>query len=599
MAIINELQNLGDAVRERAGIEDLLTINQMADVVANIPQPDLTPYAKKEEVEETLKDYTTITQVNEKLTDYATIAYVDEAVSDSGGSVAIDGKTIIQNADGTISTAIGGAKVETTPKETVYLYEDAIGITNLQGYSRVDFSDYIQNYLNTSKTYYINIEWRNSNTGETGSSSGYATNISGYDWNVYNLYLNTFPITKLSAFYENDNWFSSFFVGGMFGFFDYWGVDYITKCECYLAPVYEYETIDANFISIGNGLEVNEENQLIAPLEAALHTENNCIYQDSTDFTKNTNHLYPHSACFGYFNTFKQGQGMFCAGTMNNLNEGVNTIALGESNSMTSGTANNVMIGYNNISTKNYSYAIGCRLDANSEYQMVLGKYNIADSASAYNFIIGNGTSNATANGLTIDASGNVVVQGTISNAGADYAEYFEWADGNPNGEDRVGLLVALDGNKIKLADTDDDILGIISGTATVLGDDAEWVWQGRYLRDDFGRLILEEVEMTHEEKFVNEEGEIETKIVSGGTVIAPKINPEYDDTKEYISRAKRKEWDAVGMMGKLFLIDDGTCEVNGYATPYLNGIATKAITKTNMRVMERINNNIIRVCMK
>lgn len=585
MAIINELQNLGNAVRERAGIEDLLTINQMADVVANIPQPDLTPYAKKEEVEETLKDY-------------ATVAYVDEAVSGSGSSVAIDGKTIIQNADGTISTAIGGAKIETTPKETVYLYEDAVGITNIDGYYRIDFPEFFHKNWDTSKTYNIYLEWRNNDTGATGSSSGFATNINRYEWRTNNLVLvDDYEYTFGNINYTNDaewNYFTYLIVG-----YPSFGVYYITKFEVYLPAEYDYETIDANFISIGDGLEVNGYNQLIAPLGVSIHAENNCIYQDTTHFTKNTNHNFPHSACFGYYNYFTQGQGMFCAGTMNTLNAGVNSIALGQYNTMTSGVANNVMIGESNRTIKNYSLAIGHNLKASSEYQEVLGRYNIEDTASAYNFIIGNGTSSTPANGLTIDASGNVVVQGTISNAGADYAEYFEWADGNPNGEDRVGLLVALDGNKIKLADTDDDILGIISGTATVLGDDAEWVWQGRYLRDDFGRLILEEVEMTHEEKFVNEEGEIETKIVSGGTVIAPKINPEYDDTKEYISRAKRKEWDAVGMMGKLFLIDDGTCEVNGYATPYLNGIATKAITKTNMRVMERINNNIIRVCMK
>ena len=52
MALINQLNNLGDAVRERSGLTDKLTLEEMADVVRNIPQPDLSPYATKEYVDE-------------------------------------------------------------------------------------------------------------------------------------------------------------------------------------------------------------------------------------------------------------------------------------------------------------------------------------------------------------------------------------------------------------------------------------------------------------------------------------------------------------------------------------------------------------------
>lgn len=39
MAIINELQNLGNAVRERTSTTALLTMNEMADKVRKIPYP--------------------------------------------------------------------------------------------------------------------------------------------------------------------------------------------------------------------------------------------------------------------------------------------------------------------------------------------------------------------------------------------------------------------------------------------------------------------------------------------------------------------------------------------------------------------------------
>ncbi len=39
MAIINELQNIGNAVRERTATTDLLTMQQMAEKVRGIPYP--------------------------------------------------------------------------------------------------------------------------------------------------------------------------------------------------------------------------------------------------------------------------------------------------------------------------------------------------------------------------------------------------------------------------------------------------------------------------------------------------------------------------------------------------------------------------------
>ena len=57
-------------------------------------------------------------------------------------------------------------------------------------------------------------------------------------------------------------------------------------------------------------------------------------------------------------------------------------------------------------------------------------------------------------------------------------------------------------------------------------------------------------------------------------------------------------EWQIVGLMGKLYVRDNGTCVVNGYAG-VSNGIAIKSDNKTNMRVMERVNDTVIRVLLK
>ena len=233
-----------------------------------------------------------------------------------------------------------------------------------------------------------------------------------------------------------------------------------------------------------------------------------------------------------------------------------------------------------------------------SDWCLNHGKWSAFDTNKEYAHIVGNGTSNTSrSNAYTLDWQGNGTFAGTVSSStGADYAEYFEWKDGNPNNEDRVGYIVTLDGDKIVKANAGDDILGICSGTAMVLGDSAEWNWNKRYLTDNFGRIIYED-RMEHHEAIYNPDGEL-IEEAWDEEVHAPKENPDYDATKAYVKRADRPEWQIVGMMGKLYVRDDGSCIVNGYAD-VKDGIATKASGKTNMRVMERVTDNIVRVLMK
>lgn len=189
---------------------------------------------------------------------------------------------------------------------------------------------------------------------------------------------------------------------------------------------------------------------------------------------------------------------------------------------------------------------------------------------------IGNGTSEENkSNALRLSTRGTLHIMGVYNTSGADYAEYFEWLDGNPTGADRRGYFVTLDGENIKLIDrdiTEDDfILGVVSAFPCVIGN-ADEDWQGRWLKDEYGALIVEN------ESFVQ--------------------NPDYDPTQKYIQRADRKEWDAIGMKGVLVVRDDGTCEVNGYCKPVSGGTATKADAygRNTFRVIERVNENLIKI---
>lgn len=254
------------------------------------------------------------------------------------------------------------------------------------------------------------------------------------------------------------------------------------------------------------------------------------------------------------------------------------------------------------VSSGYYSHSEGWGTIAAGKNQTAMGKYNIKDTTSL--LIVGKGSKDASrSNALTLNSSGNLWVAGTVTSTGADYAEYFEWTDGNQDAEDRIGLMVTLEGDKIRLANDGDDILGIVSGTAMVIGDNHEHEWREKYLTDEYGRIIFDEPveEFAEYTDIVDPDDPSTWKTVreSTGFHVYPKINPNYDPTQTYINRADRKEWDTIGLLGKIHARDDGTCGIGGYAKVKENGIATRSEEKTNMRVMKRITENVVLLMVK
>ena len=230
---------------------------------------------------------------------------------------------------------------------------------------------------------------------------------------------------------------------------------------------------------------------------------------------------------------------------------------------------------------------------ASAACQHAGGSYNVEKTEAGNYMVIGNGTSSTRSNCFRVYTTA-VYGNGAYNSSGADYAEYFEWLDANSNREDRAGRFVTLDGDKIRLANADDDfILGIVSGNASVIGDSHDDQWARMYERDVFGRYIFEDVEIPAETEEIDGET---IEIIPAHMEHRLKLNPEYDGTQAYMPRSERAEWDAVGMVGKLVALDDGTCAVNEYCTPSDEGIATAAEGRTRYRVMKRLDENHIQV---
>tara|TARA_B100001996_G_scaffold50261_1_gene35967 strand:+ start:1549 stop:4890 length:3342 start_codon:yes stop_codon:yes gene_type:complete len=137
------------------------------------------------------------------------------------------------------------------------------------------------------------------------------------------------------------------------------------------------------------------------------------------------------------------------------------------------------------------------------------------------------------------------------SNQNYDFAEMFEWSDGNPSGEDRIGHTVAIDGltGKIKIAEDGDTVIGVVSGTAAFVGNSGSMKWQGANLRDEWGRLELELVKDADGNQLYSYPymGNVRPKV-------SVKRNPDWDESQTYTPREDRKEWDTIGLLGQCYV---------------------------------------------
>ena len=316
------------------------------------------------------------------------------------------------------------------------------------------------------------------------------------------------------------------------------------------------------------------------------------------------------------------------------------------------------------ISDGKGSFVNGRHLQTNSnENMMLIGKNGIAKTG----LITSSDTSNSIQGDSSIQIAGGLfnsvsagaddgisVILGTsvfanspigggiadfFNTSGADYAEYFEWNDGNELNEDRIGHFVQLSNNeKIEYASNDEDIIGVSvsdnNDTSSIIGDCAYKYWNGANLKDTFGRtltevtykykltdiLILNKVNMTEEidnvlensgndsikqdlkdceltsddDKFDLEKCHLEIDDSKPIKIAIP--NPEYDPSLGYVPRQGRKEWNPVGLLGKVFLKDDGTCIVGQRCSTNSEGIATLG---SKYFVLSRSSENIVKILVK
>lgn len=292
-------------------------------------------------------------------------------------------------------------------------------------------------------------------------------------------------------------------------------------------------------------------------------------------------------------------QGSVALGVLNSV-LGQNSAAIGDGNTIESDEC--LLVGTANTSQGYRSSAIGIgntvlKMQHKIGRYALLGTEGTGTGTTGDVFTVGIGTPSAAKNAFRIDYSGKGYFAVSVSGTGADVAEHYEWQDGNPDDEDRVGYFAVVDcKKKIRFANSTDDIsdpnflrrLGVISGRPGVIANEYEDEWNGKYLTDVYDRYITEhkvyEAEYDSEGNLIHEAYEADEYV----------LNPNYDTTQEYIPRSKRKEWSYLSRHGQLTVRDDGTCIEGGYCRPADGGIATTS--DEGFFVMERIDDKHISV---
>ena len=176
---------------------------------------------------------------------------------------------------------------------------------------------------------------------------------------------------------------------------------------------------------------------------------------------------------------------------------------------------------------------------------------------------------------------GNAYADASWNGGGADYAEYFESSTGSSIPR---GTCVVMEDNKVRAATSSDSassVVGVVrpkgfGKVSAMIGNVAWGRWDQKYLTDDFGVYVMEDHNMLEWEEEVEYMGEItkrpvnyESHNVPDGVVVPSdavikthdepgnkfqhrKLNPDYDPSRQYVSREDRDEWVVIGLLGQV-----------------------------------------------
>lgn len=171
--------------------------------------------------------------------------------------------------------------------------------------------------------------------------------------------------------------------------------------------------------------------------------------------------------------------------------------------------------------------------------------------------------------------TGNITVAGTVTTGAifSDFAEMFPNATG---AEIPLGVIVTQENGAVRPANDGDDIIGVVSATAAITAGDTPFAWQGRYLMDEWGRVITDQATDPN----WNQEG-------PAPLINIPRENPAWNPDLPQIPRSARpSDWTRVGMIGQVFVRVAANVSPNDSLSA-INGIGVKSANKTGLRCLK------------
>lgn len=172
---------------------------------------------------------------------------------------------------------------------------------------------------------------------------------------------------------------------------------------------------------------------------------------------------------------------------------------------------------------------------------------------------------------------------GFHANTAAPFPDYAETLPNSAPGILEPGLILGYDDNgAVRLAASDDDVIGVVSSTPAYVAGAHVFGWKGTFQRDVFGRKVMESVpDLTWTP------GPSQTE-ADRPTVRLPKVSTDFDPSKDYVSQLERPEdYTVVALLGQPAVRVDATVGPKDYVSvnPAKPGYGTKASGKTRLRV--------------
>lgn len=378
-----------------------------------------------------------------------------------------------------------------------------------------------------------------------------------------------------------------------------WELDYLVDGSFVYADIYEWNGIKVSIISKDYNYEYSD-GELYPTVEGVLNLKSQVNASDSsaaTGETSQVNASYKSKAA-GAVSQVNASSGSEAnapmsqvnasndstvSGRLSQINSSISSEVNGQMSQVNSSTDSEANGYESQINSSSGSVTSGSKTQVNSSRsssangsQSQVNSSNRVENNTDLSSAYGSGEWNSPTSESNIkihllSATGDIKNSGVVT-SGHNFTDYAELLPNLTSQEQGYGLIQTIDGYGVRPANEGDQIAGVTSATAGVILGETPFSWQARWLKDEWGAYIMEDV---YDEEL--------DKVIT-----SPKQNPEWDPEIEQLTRQERPdEWTVVGLLGQVYVRLNEDVEVMDYVKPHANGVGEKSDEPTNIRVMK------------